>query len=177
LQQNSWNTHCTCCIYGQLPLDRGGSVSNSTLYSGVDSNNNFAQGGWPDTEEYAFLAWQHPNEHHALLLSDVTPSSFSPPLVRDDNSYPIDDLLEAFDPAIFDKPHEGRYWCYVLGCPKTFTRRPDRDRHVKSIHKNATLHFCPVPGCKKSSGKPFCRKDKLQEHMQKKHAATGDAAV
>ncbi|KUJ06208.1 uncharacterized protein LY89DRAFT_744045 [Mollisia scopiformis] len=81
----------------------------------------------------------------------------------------------AFDPAFFDKLHEGRYWCEVLGCLSSFTRKADRDRHVRSWHNCATLHFCPVPGCKKSLGKPYSRKDKLQEHMQKKHPAPPQA--
>jgi hypothetical protein len=78
--------------------------------------------------------------------------------------------LLAFDLAIYDKPfNDGRYLCNVLGCPKSFTRKADRDRHVQSWHNCATLHFCPVPRCKKSLGKPYSRKDKLQEHMRTKH--------
>jgi hypothetical protein len=35
-----------------------------------------------------------------------------------------------------------------------------------------TPHFCPVAGRRKSFGKPYTRKDKLQEHMRKKHSKT-----
>ncbi|KAH6691809.1 hypothetical protein BKA61DRAFT_584818 [Leptodontidium sp. MPI-SDFR-AT-0119] len=88
-----------------------------------------------------------------------------------DNSYSVYNWLPALDPAIFDKPYDdGRYLCNVPGCPVTFKRKADRNRHVEPKHNNATLHLCPVRGCVKSLGKPYTRKDKLQEHMWKKHA-------
>ncbi|PVH67869.1 hypothetical protein DL98DRAFT_542830 [Cadophora sp. DSE1049] len=80
------------------------------------------------------------------------------------------DLDEAFNPTVFDQPFNGRFLCNILGCPSTFTRKADRDRHVQSWHNRATLHLCPVHECEKSAGKPYSRKDKLLEHMRKKHA-------
>ncbi|KAF8861418.1 hypothetical protein BDZ45DRAFT_774688 [Acephala macrosclerotiorum] len=97
------------------------------------------------------------------------------PFLAPCNFYPIEDQPPAFDPAIFNKPFNGRFLCNVPGCPKTFTRKADRDRHVQSWHNCATLHFCPILGCKKSLGKPYSRKDKLQEHMRKKHPAQPQA--
>jgi hypothetical protein len=95
-----------------------------------------------------------------------------------DQSYPVEGLLQVHDPAIFDKPFlDGRFLCNVLGCPSTFARKADRDRHVQSWHNCATLHFCPVLGCVKSLGKPYSRKDKLQEHMRKKHATPAQAVA
>jgi hypothetical protein len=128
--------------------------------------------GW-DATQAAFPAWKRP--HYAA------PSNpFLTPIGIDDNSYAPRVLLPAFDPAIFDKPYDdGRYLCNVPGCESTFTRIGDRNRHVKSKH-NKTLHFCLIPGCKKSfeeGGKGYTRQDKLQEHMQKKHAALAEAAV
>ncbi|PVH71636.1 hypothetical protein DL98DRAFT_596763 [Cadophora sp. DSE1049] len=84
--------------------------------------------------------------------------------------YLVENPPLALNPAIFDEPFNGRFLYNVLRCPSTFKRKADRDRHVQSWHNRATLHFCPVYGCEKSSGKPYSRKDKLQEHMRKKHA-------
>jgi hypothetical protein len=94
------------------------------------------------------------------------------PFAINGNSHPVEDLFSAFDPALLDKPFDGRFLCKVLGCESTFTRLGDRNRHVESMH-NKALHFCLVPGCEKNlrrGGKGYTRKDKLQEHMQKKHA-------
>jgi hypothetical protein len=45
---------------------------------------------------------------------------------------------------------------------------------------NMTLHFCLVLGYKKSfarGGKGYTHKDKLQEHIQRKHVALVKAVV
>ncbi|KAF8847875.1 hypothetical protein BDZ45DRAFT_698829 [Acephala macrosclerotiorum] len=60
------------------------------------------------------------------------------------------------------------------GCQATFRRDSDRIRHESSVHGiNAVLHFCHVQGCPKSNGAGYKRKDKLTEHLWKKHANLG----
>jgi hypothetical protein len=157
----------------QLHWDSGHTPSDPSLYSGLNNDNNFVQEGALSTEEHAFPGWQHP-------YSAAPSNPFPDPIDTDHNSYPPEGFLPAFDPAIFDKPYNnGRYLCNVLGCKSTFTRLADRNRHVNSKHNN-TPHFCLILGCEKSlerGGKGYTRQDKLQEHMQKKHAVSAEAAV
>ncbi|KAH7128755.1 hypothetical protein B0J11DRAFT_525687 [Dendryphion nanum] len=47
-------------------------------------------------------------------------------------------------------------------CLKSFSREPDRRRHVKSVHDKINDHLCRFPGCNKS----FPRKDKLTAHQK-----------
>jgi hypothetical protein len=59
-------------------------------------------------------------------------------------------------------------------CMQTFARDPDRIRHENSKHLNLPGQFlCPIVGCPKSQGEGYRRKDKLTEHLWKKHAALG----
>lgn len=62
------------------------------------------------------------------------------------------------------------------GCGATFKRDSDRIRHEASIHGiNGLLHLCPVQGCSKSAGAGYTRKDKLTEHLWRKHGNLGFA--
>ncbi|KAL2073903.1 hypothetical protein VTL71DRAFT_11229 [Oculimacula yallundae] len=64
--------------------------------------------------------------------------------------------------------------CTQAHCNETFTRDSDRIRHESGVHGiNRLLHLCQVPGCVKGHGAGYTRKDKLTEHMWKKHAALG----
>jgi hypothetical protein len=66
--------------------------------------------------------------------------------------------------------------CTALGCSATFKREPDRLRHESAVHGiNQLLQFylCPVIGCSKSQGSGYTRKDKLTEHLWKKHGNLG----
>lgn len=64
--------------------------------------------------------------------------------------------------------------CTQPGCQAMFRRDTDRIRHEASKHGvNGMLHFCQVLGCPKSLGAGYTRKDKLTEHMWKKHADLG----
>ncbi|KAE8448928.1 hypothetical protein EG329_008724 [Mollisiaceae sp. DMI_Dod_QoI] len=64
--------------------------------------------------------------------------------------------------------------CTEASCPATFSRGTDRIRHETSVHGiNGGLHFCHVQGCPKSQGMGYKRRDKLTEHMWKKHADLG----
>jgi len=56
----------------------------------------------------------------------------------------------------------------------TFKRDSDRIRHEAAIHGiNQGLYLCPVNGCSKSQGIGYTRKDKLTEHLWKKHGNLG----
>jgi hypothetical protein len=66
--------------------------------------------------------------------------------------------------------------CTVLGCSATFKREPDRVRHEAAVHginQLLQLYLCPVNGCPKSQGSGYTRKDKLTEHLWKKHGNLG----
>jgi hypothetical protein len=107
-------------------------------------------------------------------------NGFVAALATDDSLYPIEDVLQAPNLANFDEPFvDGRVLCNVLGCPSTFTRLDDRNRHVESNHVR-TPHFCLLLGCEKGFGKGFkgyTRQDKVREHMRKKHMGPAHAMV
>jgi hypothetical protein len=64
--------------------------------------------------------------------------------------------------------------CYQFGCFATFKRDPDRIRHEAAVHGiNKATYLCHVVGCNKSQGVGYTRKDKLTEHLWKKHGNLG----
>lgn len=68
--------------------------------------------------------------------------------------------------------------CTALDCSATFKREPDRLRHEAAVHginQLLQLYLCPVNGCSKSQGSGYTRKDKLTEHLWKKHGHLGYA--
>ncbi|PMD27001.1 hypothetical protein NA56DRAFT_640801 [Hyaloscypha hepaticicola] len=68
--------------------------------------------------------------------------------------------------------------CTALGCSATFKREPDRLRHEAAVHginQLLQLYLCPVIDCSKSQGSGYTRKDKLTEHLWKKHGNLGYA--
>ena len=62
----------------------------------------------------------------------------------------------------------GQYICEEVGCSSTFSRESDRVRHEKSVHRKGRLFPCTETGCERS-GRPFGRKDHLQQHMLHSH--------
>ena len=63
--------------------------------------------------------------------------------------------------------------CSIPWCTKTFRRKHEQVRHEASVHGiNQGVHRCQVIGCP-SHGRGFSRRDKLTEHMWKKHADLG----
>ena len=57
-------------------------------------------------------------------------------------------------------------------CLRAFLYPKDLERHKRTQHpsEDTPAFFCPVQGCSRAhSGKPFYRKDKLQEHARKIH--------
>jgi hypothetical protein len=65
-------------------------------------------------------------------------------------------------------------FCTQFPCPITFKRDTDRIRHEAAVHGiNKATYLCHVAGCNKSHGVGYTRKDKLTEHLWKKHADLG----
>jgi hypothetical protein len=72
--------------------------------------------------------------------------------------------------------NQTRVPCSILGCPVAFNRDSDRIRHEAAVHgfnQALQLHLCPILNCPKSQGAGYTRKDKLTEHMWKKHGDLG----
>jgi hypothetical protein len=66
------------------------------------------------------------------------------------------------------------FQCHI--CPQSFRRSSDLTRHHSSIHHAVPgLFLCPVQGCVKSRGAGCRRRDKLTEHLWKKHGNLGFA--
>jgi hypothetical protein len=64
--------------------------------------------------------------------------------------------------------------CSQMGCAVTFKRDSDRIRHEGSVHSpNRRVHLYSVLGCSTSQGAGYTRRDKLVEHLWKKHANLG----
>jgi uncharacterized Zn-finger protein len=79
-----------------------------------------------------------------------------------DNAATHEKLNEELSPDLSSKP----YRCTYQGCKaRGFSRRFDRDRHMKK-HDEANFKFaCNVVGC----AKKFYRKEKLKDHMEQGH--------
>jgi len=93
-------------------------------------------------------------------------------------------LIQSTVPALQPPPaftpgpamNQNRIPCSILGCPVFFNRDGDRIRHEASVHglnQVFQLYLCPIAGCMKSQGAGYTRKDKLTEHMWKKHSDLG----
>ncbi|PMD30069.1 hypothetical protein L207DRAFT_520459 [Hyaloscypha variabilis F] len=101
--------------------------------------------------------------------------------------------LQDFDDfaPVFDQPAQDMPWpalvapiqqqsatdtifCTQSPCPITFKRDTDRIRHEAAVHGiNKATYLYHVVGCDKSHGVGYTRKDKLTEHLWKKHADLG----
>ncbi|KAH7394375.1 hypothetical protein BKA66DRAFT_400147, partial [Pyrenochaeta sp. MPI-SDFR-AT-0127] len=68
--------------------------------------------------------------------------------------------------------HE-KYKCYQPACSGlTFGRLAELKRHHATRHERPKF-FCPVDGCERSlknGGRGFPRKDKMVDHLERKHA-------
>jgi hypothetical protein len=66
-----------------------------------------------------------------------------------------------------------QYICEQLGCEgQSFTRSADLQRHFLNKHAPAKPEYwCPIFGCdrSRSKGNAFPRKDKMMDHLRKKH--------
>jgi hypothetical protein len=76
--------------------------------------------------------------------------------------------IQAPPAAIQAAPHQ-RAQCTI--CLRSLSRRSDLNRHMNSVHNVGpqVLHLCTVPGCPKSFGAGYSRKDKVTEHLKKVH--------
>lgn len=61
-----------------------------------------------------------------------------------------------------------RFVCHHPECDDTFSRRQDRDRHMRK-HDGVREYACSVPNCTRR----FYRKDKLRSHLDIGHKRKG----
>lgn len=98
-----------------------------------------------------------------------------------DQTHEVQDMQETQAPQVVQHAqaltHKSNpFLCTKPGCSVTFKRNSDRVRHEVAIHGiNQAFHLCPLHDCVKSRGSGYSRKDKLTEHMWKKHANLGFA--
>jgi hypothetical protein len=83
------------------------------------------------------------------------------------------------DAAIGTALKNGKFKCILERCArKTFKRQAELRRHYKTIHAAQKPEFwCNVLSCDRSvaaGGRPFHRKDKLQDHVQRMHERGND---
>lgn len=122
--------------------------------------------------DYQFISH---NGSTSSLPQGYVMEQLEPPFLLD----PIVDLVPQTDLVIQQEPNGHpvailSFPCAQLGCTRSFKRSSDRIRHENSIHASATgLHICPIPGCRKSQDGGYSRRDKLTEHLWKKHADLG----
>jgi len=73
--------------------------------------------------------------------------------------------LESYSPSLNASSSQTRFACHHPQCGgQTFSRRGDRDRHVR-VHDVVRQYVCPRANCVKK----FYRRDKLQNHLKKGH--------
>jgi hypothetical protein len=91
------------------------------------------------------------------------------------NQWPLEDQNNPASDFMGNlKPHDIPIPCHQFGCFATFKRDPDRIRHEAAVHGiNKATYLCHVVGCNKSQGVGYTRKDKLTEHLWKKHGNLG----
>jgi hypothetical protein len=83
------------------------------------------------------------------------------------------------DAAMGTALKNGLFKCILKQCADiTFKRPAELKRHYNTIHAAQKPEFwCNVPSCDRSvaaGGRPFHRKDKLQDHVQRKHERAND---
>ncbi|CZR61621.1 uncharacterized protein PAC_11518 [Phialocephala subalpina] len=66
-----------------------------------------------------------------------------------------------------------RVQCRWPGCNEDFTRKTDMERHYTTMHLQQNLYHCPIDGCQTKA----LRKDKLREHMVKRHGSGPEGYV
>jgi len=78
---------------------------------------------------------------------------------------PSNSSLEPSSPSLDASSSQTRFACHHPQCGgRTFSRRSDRDRHVR-VHDGVRQYVCPRANCVKK----FYRRDKLQSHLKKGH--------
>jgi hypothetical protein len=103
------------------------------------------------------------------LVPNTTPATSVPDITTPINQTMIGYILSN------GVSRQDTYKCHDLSCSQvTFKRLQDLKRHNNSRHNRHGARFwCPVDGCErsmKSGGRAFPRKDKMVDHLEKKHA-------
>ncbi|KAG7005871.1 hypothetical protein G7Y79_00017g042530 [Physcia stellaris] len=63
----------------------------------------------------------------------------------------------------------GRLFCPHLGCTATFGRQCELNRHARNHQVGPKDLDCPVRDCRRKGANGFPRKDKLRDHLKRKH--------
>jgi hypothetical protein len=99
-----------------------------TIYPGFFNYNNFALNKATAIDHDVFFGWQDLSNRYAVFLLSQAIISYLPlTFFVINNFYPAKDLLQAFDPALLDKPFNRRFLYNVLGCESTFMCLGDRN--------------------------------------------------
>ncbi|PQE09101.1 Zinc finger C2H2 protein [Rutstroemia sp. NJR-2017a BVV2] len=123
--------------------------------------------GYDQGYEDQFMSSQNMTVDDNLQYFDNTANIMAFP---DAANVPAGSVAAVQAPPAAIQPAPGqRVTCTV--CLGTFSRASDLTRHMNSFHPVGprVLHFCPVLGCPKSSGRGYSRQDKVTEHLRKVH--------
>lgn len=176
---NPWTSAGMPPSQGPVPFDSVTSQSQFMMSAGMLPCQNpislaYATGQDQLIIDPGMFRSQDPNSHYATgqdqlpMHSGTLPSQAPTSVVHNDaqNQPTVSAAALGAAPASFA--------CTQPGCQALFKRDTDRIRHEASKHGiNGMLHFCQIPGCPKSFGAGYTRKDKLTEHMWRKHADLG----
>jgi hypothetical protein len=147
------------------PLMQDNILGTTTVYNdGVDCFDNSIGGKSQDlfNPDPSFFAF---NANLSLPFPGI--NNYAPPLIAQPSQ-----AMQAPLAASQQTPIP----CTQFGCSVTFKRDPGRIRHEAAVHginQLLQLYLCPVVGCTKSQGTGYTRKDKLTEHLWKKHKSLG----
>ena len=82
----------------------------------------------------------------------------------------------SFSPSLGTPNSTARFPCATTGCERTFARAGNMRRHARKHDPAAERFPCQVAGCKYTGAKAFARKDKLADHVKKRHAVQGSSS-
>jgi len=119
----------------------------------------------------------HPHSDPLSSTNSFCPSStvpLQPPL----SAYslpPVSDIVENIGSN--DLPdRNARHFC--PSCTTSFSRKTDLSRHFLNVHERPSRYLCHLHRCPRGiPGKGFARKDKLVDHLKKKHALNSTDAA
>lgn len=124
----------------------------------------------PAQEQLSLLATP-PQYDHRYISQSISQDARTVPAANNEISVTIGSMHTTTDLAsVFFK-------CSMPGCEdKTFGRWYDLRRHYRSVHETREeVFWCKTPGCERSEtvgDRPFPRKDKLANHVQKMHGGS-----
>ncbi|KAL8857791.1 MAG: hypothetical protein Q9178_005691 [Gyalolechia marmorata] len=72
-------------------------------------------------------------------------------------------------PSTTELSRNADFPCSVPDCDKAFGRKGDLQRHLKSHQSGPRSYNCVADGCPRRGMKGFWRRDKLKDHLDRKH--------